>query len=109
MIIAREYNPFTGMEITYERDPMNPRLMHIRQRQRQDETIELATRLRNDGGVKGAHGRLAGFVTPGLCLQWMEEHGVNPLRLPGRERIDFFKRKLNDRDYYKLRVTEGSL
>jgi hypothetical protein len=109
MIIAREYNSFTGMEITYERDPMKPGVIHIHQKQRCDAIIERATQLRNEGGVKTAHGRLAGVIPPGLALQWGKEHGINPFRLPGRERMEFWKRKLNDPDYKKLRVSEGNI
>lgn len=108
MIIAREFNPFTQVEITYERDSMNPRLLHIHQKQRCDGTLEAVGRLRQRDKVETGAGRLMGVIPPGLALQWGREHGVNVFRLPGRERVDFFKRKLNDRDYSKLRVTEGS-
>lgn len=109
MIVKREYNPHTGMEITYEVDPMNPRLLHVHQKQRQDETIALATRVRNEGGVHLDHGRIAGFITPGLALQWGKAHGVNPFQLPGGERMECWKRILNDSDYSNYRVTEGRI
>lgn len=109
MIIAREYNPHTGIEITYERDPMKPGVIHIHQKQRCDEILERAKRLRDQGGVKAGPQKLAGIIPPGLALQWGQEHGINPFRLPGKERMEFWKRKLNDPDYKKLRVSEGVL
>ncbi len=108
MIISRDYNPWTGIETTYERDSTNPRLLHIHQRQRCDDTLRAAEKLRGLGGVEGPVGRMMGIIPPGLAMQWGQEVGINPFRLAGRERLNFFKRKLQDPDYKKLRVTEGS-
>ncbi len=108
MIIAREYNPHTGVEITYERDSMNPRLLHIKQRQRCDGMLSAASKLRQEGKVEGAAGRFMGIIPPTLAQQIGQEMGIkNVFRLPGGERIAFYKRILNDSDYSKLRVSPG--
>lgn len=111
MIIAREYNPFTGMEITYERDTMVPGRLHIHQRQRCDAVIDRATKIRNGGGPPDlGHGRIAAVIPPALALEVGQKYGINPFRLPGRERLEFLKREIvNNRDYYKLRLTEGNV
>ncbi len=107
MIIATEYNPFTGVEITYERDSMTGKL-NIYQRQRCDEVIDAATRLRNEGPRPMASGRTVAMIPPLLAQQVAQEAGINLYRVPSKERIEFLKRNIvNNRDYYRLRTTEG--
>ncbi len=108
MIIATEYNPFTGVEITYERDSMTGKL-NIYQRQRCDEVIDAATRLRNEGPKPLASGRTVAMIPPILALEVAQKAGIrNFYQMPAKERMAFLKRNIvNNRDYYRLRTTEG--
>ena len=109
MKIAEEFNAFTGTRIEYHRDPMQPGKLLIYQRQRCDEIIDRATEIRNSGGSPDmGHGRIAAVIPPALAMEVGQKYGINPLRLPGRERLEFLKREIvNNRDYYRLRTTEG--
>lgn len=111
MKIAEEYNPFTGMHIEYHRDPMQPGKLLIYQRQDCEAVIDRATKIRNEGGPPDmGHGRIAAVIPPALAMEVGQKYGINPLRLPGRERLEFLKREIvNNRDYYKLRLTEGNV
>lgn len=72
--------------------------------------IEAAKRLANrDNGVtKDKSMKRVGSIPPSIQLKWAQEAGVNIFQLPAKERLEFFKRKLREREWSHLRTSSGS-
>ena len=105
-----EYNPMTGIEITYV--GRGDGKIDVYQRQRCDGILDELQRRRSmvgNGKVKGPAGHQVGAIPNGLAMQWAHEEGVNLWALHPKERMAFWKRKLNDSDYKKLRVNGGTV
>lgn len=55
---------------------------------------------------KTKHGELAAIIPPIFIIKWMNQYGVDILKLPKREFSKFMKKMLNDPDYRFLKTQD---